>query len=327
MKEKLNYATWARAFGAVFILLCHYCEYSSNNYIKLSSNIWNIGVQLFFILSAFLFGTHAIQKPYSKWYNKRLKRIYIPLIIFSICLFIIFIIKKQTIKVSSWLLLAAGLHGCITSGSILGAGHTWFITSLILCYIFTPLISFAAEKIKSSRIWVFTVVMFVMPAVLSLAHSSQLSRLVAPLFFYAIAFIVGKYKDRIKLSFPFALLAVAVTGASFAARFVLNKLCDGTFFYDDVVAVYTHWIAAFGIFYLFAFIFKNIKPWKIVTWFSDISFEVYLYHYMFVVGPVSLFGITSNWVVDCIIVTAVTIIIAKIANFGTELIDKISVKK
>lgn len=76
--------------------------------------------------------------------------------------------------------------------------------------------------------------------------------------------------------------------------------------------------SAFCIFYIFVHIFDKEPP-KLVNWFSKVSFEVYLYHYMFCVGPLRLFGLTPFWAVDCLLVTAVAVVLAGVTNKVAEL--------
>lgn len=140
MKKNYYFATWLRAFGAVLILLCHYVGASGNAYIQHTGQIFNIGVEIFFILSGFLFGIRQYQFKDNvwHWYKRRLKRIYIPLEIFLSFLLIVYLVKGMQITPGNWLLGAAGMIGFC--GGLKGANHTWFVTAIILCYLVTPLI-------------------------------------------------------------------------------------------------------------------------------------------------------------------------------------------
>ena len=71
-----------------------------------------------------------------------------------------------------------------------------------------------------------------------------------------------------------------------------------------------------------AFITRDKVPGKVVSFIASVSFEIYLYHYMFCVGPVRLFSLTNNWVVNCIIVTVLTVCIAIIMNIASRRIIK-----
>lgn len=56
MRNEYNFATYYRVLGMLFILLCHFTQESSNIYLNMSAQFFNIGVDIFIILSGFLFG-------------------------------------------------------------------------------------------------------------------------------------------------------------------------------------------------------------------------------------------------------------------------------
>ena len=57
---------------------------------------------------------------------------------------------------------------------------------------------------------------------------------------------------------------------------------------------------------IFAVLFYDVGNNKMINRICENSFEVYLYHYMFVVGPVSLMHLTGSWLVNSICVLIVT---------------------
>lgn len=121
------------------ILMCHFTAQSSNSILNMSSQFFNIGVEIFIILSGFLFGTRSgeICKEPRKWYRKRLQRIYIPYEIFILILAVVHILRGINIFKLDWLWLMLGLQGSVVG--VLGAEQTWFITPLLICYAITPI--------------------------------------------------------------------------------------------------------------------------------------------------------------------------------------------
>ena len=99
------------------------------------------------------------------------------------------------------------------------------------------------------------------------------------------------------------------------------------FFYNQVITgIYTcDWDDLH--FCYFAAVFQSFAPPKIVTKFADISFEIYLWHYMFTDGPLRLFGLTGYWLVDCLVVFAVSVLVAYIANRIVNLLKKRSLAR
>ena len=75
--------------------------------------------------------------------------------------------------------------------------------------------------------------------------------------------------------------------------------------------------------YVKCYTLKSEKECKIIIFLDKISYEVYLVHYMFIVGPVSLIGVSNNLFFDSVIVLIVSFLVAfalkKISSF---IVDK-----
>ena len=297
----------------VSILLCHYVQESSNAYIQMSAQLFNIGVNIFFIISGFCFGLQGEIKEVLSWYKKRLKRIYIPLWMFLIFLMLTYIALGLNFNSGNLLTCFLGIQGAKVG--VLGADHTWFITAILLCYFVTPFIAKQAWKKR----WLF---LGLLPVIFAFVPSPSVYTLLDPLCFYVLAYFMGrKYKGN-DISLQKAMTAFGIVAISFITRFVVKMVADGTIWYERIAVPYTQYIAAFAIFLIFSFIFKNVKVGKLCKGFCKISFEVYLCHYMFVVGPVSLMHLTSSLVVNMIITTIASCIVGGILNKIFKMIQK-----
>ena len=58
--KQYGFATYFRVLGVILILLCHFVQQSTNTYLNLTAQFFNIGVNMFFILSGFLFGIRGL---------------------------------------------------------------------------------------------------------------------------------------------------------------------------------------------------------------------------------------------------------------------------
>lgn len=313
VKSQIPFADWLRASATVMILLCYFCAQKEGFLFNAAAQVLNIGVPLFFILSGYLFGRKGVRPPYRKWFLRRLQRLWIPYWLFLVVLAVIYLTKGLNIWTLDWLLLLFGLQGSVVG--VWGAEQTWFITALLISYSVTPWISMAAEKIDKKRAPYVLTCLSIFPILLRLMKPAAIGTLLAPVCLYAVAFFIGSRKVKVKISGLGACIATAVVILSFGLRFVLRIFFDGTVFYSGIVATYTHYAAALGIFYLFAWFFRERKPTRIVTFFGRISFEVYLCHYMFTVGPVSFFNATPLWVVNCLLAFGATFVIATAMNY------------
>ena len=58
--EKLYFISWIRAFSTICIVLCHLCSSSSIGWIIPFGQVFNIGVQRFFLYQRFALGIKEI---------------------------------------------------------------------------------------------------------------------------------------------------------------------------------------------------------------------------------------------------------------------------
>ena len=323
-RENIYFVTWLRVFGVLLILLCHFTRQSGNNYLIMSSQFFNIGNDIFFIMSGFLFGISG-GKRFTQvllWYKKRFTRIYLPYELMIVTLFAFHVILGYKLDTLQWIKQFMGVHGW---EGVYGATQTWFVTSILLCYIFTPIISTTADEICGKRKGLTKAVLFwsILPAVIAYIFGGIVNiSIFIPICWYALAFILGAKFNWVLIKRKYVIYAFVIMCIGFGVRLIGRWLCDGTILYNQIIAGYTHAIGAFCIFYIFAVVFRNIKPIKLIVGFANISYEIYLWHYMFTDGPIKLFGLTPNWVIDCIFVTCITILVATIANRISTIILK-----
>lgn len=199
-EKRIDFITRLRAISTIFILMCHLTTHCSIGLIAMTSQFFNIGVDIFFIISGFLFGLkNDISSPV-KWYLKRIKRIFIPYEIFVIILLIIHLIKGIFSFTVDWVLLIFGMQGSVVN--VLGAEQTWFITPLLICYLFTPILAKLTDKLDSKvKKALFISVLIVLPIILSLFESPAVKTLLAPLSCYSLAYLLGKNFDKVS-SYP-----------------------------------------------------------------------------------------------------------------------------
>lgn len=322
VKTNYNFATWLRAAGTISILLCHYVVQSQSVILNMSAQFFNIGVAIFIILSGFLFGVREGGAfDVKTWYIKRLKRIFVPYELFVILLFAVHALCGRNLLDADWIWLTFGLQG--SAVGVLGAEQTWFITPLLFCYAITPLLDryITPQRTKTQVISIVCAAAGI-KLLWAFPESPAYDTLLSLVSVYIIAFVVGRFFDKLTFTKEKAVSAFAIMCVAFGTRLAARYFFDGTVLYDRIACGYTQSLAAFCIFYIFAVVFQNIQPPKWVSFIGEISFELYLVHYMFCVGPVRLFGLTPWWAANCMIVTAVSIALAIGINRLSEIILK-----
>lgn len=60
--EKLYFISWIRAFSTICIVLCHLCSSSSIGWIIPFGQVFNIGVQIFFLYQLLLWVSRKYYK-------------------------------------------------------------------------------------------------------------------------------------------------------------------------------------------------------------------------------------------------------------------------
>lgn len=309
-KEKINFCTYIRVVAMIMILLCHIVQQHSCIYVQMTSQFFNIGVQIFFILSGFLMGTQKEITNVYQWYKKRVSRIYIPWILFVCVLTIVHWERGIYHWNKDWVLLFLGLQG--TEVGIEGAGQTWFITELLLCYLITPILT----KYKHTTLFKSSVFFLIfLPLILLIDKLHNYSTWVFALIAYISSFYIGyKYRESwiCRCRIPWALSGAC---GAIIARILFREYMDGTILYESIIVGYTQIIIAICIIYSIAAFCLNLKPGKISTYLSNISFEVYLYHYMLCAGPICLYQFFPNWYFATIVLLLTTLGISSIMAY------------
>lgn len=143
----LNRQTWIsflRVIAMLFIVGCHLAVESSIQMIQLASQFLNVGVQIFFMISGFLFGYRKADDNVFQWYQRRAKRIFPVYYCFLLILLMIYLITGQKLILKNWIVSICCLQGIQIY--LYGAEHLWFLSVLCLCYIITPAFKCSAEK-------------------------------------------------------------------------------------------------------------------------------------------------------------------------------------
>lgn len=303
-KKEIQSIVWLRAFSVILILLCHITQTHSNTLVVSTSQIFNVGVNIFVLISGFLFGLSGVRKPYLRWYGKRLKRIFIPYWLFLAGLAVITIVVGRGFAWPEWLVYPFGLQGFLFY--LKNAEHTWFISAILLCYLVAPLIGWLARKVPGKYHGIVCAGLLIAP--LLLLHTLNFAIYLAA-FLFSVAYILGQNWKKINITKGKAIIALAVVVVAFALRFVCKMLFDGTVYYSNLVASYTHYAAAFGILFIFAWLFER-KPWRWVRFINDVSFEIYLWHYLFLWPPLSTMKLTPWWAVNVVLAMVATFAVA-----------------
>lgn len=270
------------------IIVCHFCQYYDNEWAW-----WlNVGVQIFFIISGYLYGKKKIQEPIS-WLKRQYVKILIP---YWTCLTITLI---GYYFVSPELLTAKSVIGAyLTSSTIKGIGHLWFISYILFCYLITPYLSFLRDYLSRYSISVIVVTLMAMLGLYSIASVMMNAHFRPGLICcyivgYSIAALQNRTKKNIvRRSFYIVLLPCILLNVIYC-YFRYCKNIDMHYGTMAHLTDYSHLLLGLAITLFFMTVIRNTKYYKILKFSDNNSYEVYLIHQIFILGPFTLLGITE----------------------------------
>ncbi len=338
-----------RIFSMTFIVLCHVINFYPfiPGYQHLSE-VFNVGVQVFLLISGFLYGNKTVGN-YKKWYFGRIKKLVVPVsLIAAIDIIILYCMghKTDVVTVFAYLFNLQGLLFLNWSffskfiTEITNLGPLWFATIIMLCYLLIPVLQKVRGKyMDKSKNKKYTSIILAGGGIYLLTILINMTGIIA-LGYFAV-FITGYLAAVLEFKasstnfktvvlFSFATIIIQVF------RIIIrSKLSHGAV-YSAYVSI-SHAVLGFWIFYMFFWLskvlpsfFNRIMSTKAMNYLDKKSYYIYLVHGLFCMGGVNTFnvyGTDMNLVFKTVIFIAATIISAEILSLLTDglnrLIDKL----
>lgn len=308
--------------GTLMILLCHL--FQEAGFYSLGE-MFIVGVPLFLFVAGYLSGKKEIVNNL-KWIGKRLVRLLLPYYLLIIVLFSIYEITGMAeVSLFQWIFCLFNLQGLNYSywkfeayGAVEGIGPLWFLTTMMFAYFLTPF--FNKFRKVSLKKWqtVMLVLVVLIVQLLGMYAGLQLNYLIV----YAIGYftgVKGVRKDK-KYYFVISIGMLLIT----ALRFYFRSIVDGTNFYDRFYAHISANAIAIWIFYTIFFFEDKIpkcyaiaqKRW--VLFLEEISFYVYLVHYLFLCTPFAPIQYIDNLIIADLLMLICTFLTAVLLWAITE---------
>ncbi len=306
ISERESYAIKYIRVGAMLaIVFCHIFQAYANQW----AFVLNIGVQVFLALSGYLYGKKIIDS-WKNWGVGRVKRVYFPMFLFLIIVLPLYLIfHKEVFTWKVYALNLVNLQGIpfATGGKTLsGIRHLWFITAIMFAYSTTPLL----QKLSKYSERFFPMVLGCV-GLLFVVAPKPLVFLASWFYLYIICYLYvhlskTKWYDigLVVLEMCLVLLIIMHTDVINTYFNPINRL------FHDVSGVF---IVVFGIRLLSSLNFKGVPV--IVEWLDRYSFQIFLVHYFFLIGPFSLAHLTNNASVNLSIISVAIVITTIVFSF------------
>lgn len=294
-----------RMLAMSFIIICHIFQ----TYNSELAWWFNVGVQVFLIISGYLYSS----KDYSKDSPlKILKKQFIK-ILFPYYLWLPIVILLYSILCPQYLSITEIIEYIFLSGVIEGQGHFWFIPYILFCYLVTPYLFWLKMKvqnyslIKTSFVYCSLTILYI---ILSNAFNSYFGS--GYIICYFVGYFLGDIFRRFQynLFYSIFLFSIAILCCILkVSLFYLSILKAGGSIYN-IVQFYSHVLLALTLF--LALLKCPGLKYNILLRFSDsYSYYIFIVHTLFTRPPLNFLYIT-NFIslniliaVICIIITGV----------------------
>lgn len=297
-------------FAMVSIICCHLMQYYDCKLMYL----FNIGVQVFFIISGFLYAGRTEDFTIGKLGNM-FKKILIPYWIFVIPVLVLYAFTQP--------LSIRDVVGCLFAIRPLnGIEHLWFIPYILFCYLLLPyLYKLKHTPMGGGKILIITLI-YNITAILLPSHfdPSCISCFVVGYFYKDVAAWISRHNC---ITIVVSLLSNAMY---FYSAFRYRDVLDAEFL--RYFGGYTHLLLGFILFHYGIIVLKRyimIREYGRVLALSDkYSYPIYIGHQLFILSPFALMSITPYTLLN-IFVTLLSIVIC--GFLITKVSGVISVKR
>lgn len=293
----------------------------------------NIGVQIFFFMSGWLYSKQEITNP-TGWIKRNLKKVYIPYELSLIVLLpVIWYLSAENVTVSKTIAAVLGVQGF--GFTIEGVGQHWFVSYIILCYFITPTILYRLrDKIDGNTAWLWIAVAAIVAQIITIPLAFLFQFKVSYIFGYIWGYVYGfrygtdssrRYEKKIV---DIVIVFLAILGMGL--RIYLSGYSYGGLI-ENICDLLVQWIKVIqgcAIFIIFTAIVPSEMTMlsdpakKYLRIASNYTFEVYLVHEFFTMSMFTgLFHTSFNLKVLIVFVSiAVTTILLILMEKMTALI-------
>lgn len=312
-----------RLIATLMIISCHILQG-----LDLEAAFWlNVGVQIFFVLSGYLYSKKEI-KDVKLFYKKQYRKIIVPYIILITIIFTTLKISKLPMIDNKFTLLGIFLGFQNWTGTSAIVSHTWFISYILLCYLITPIL----KKIKifnNTENYLKTILGFIALAlILQLFISYSVINIIGSyILLYIIGYILGNTdsKKMRKICIVFVTLTLLILPLRIWVQYynpvtLINFINYFKIGSSDFIS-YHHGLIGISLFLIIALLFKKIKYNKLLYYSDKYSYYVYLVHQIFILKNYSLLNISQSLLLNILLIIIVTIISAIVLYYLTKLFN------
>lgn len=316
--KRLNSISLLRCISWIFIVTYHILSVASPGK-GLMYFPFNFAVQVFIFISGLLYSKKQITDVKS-FYNKNIFKILLPVNILLILEWILVaIVDINRANPLNWIsFMKAGRYAL---------DHLWFIPFILLCYILLPVLQKTYQKNKLGTVAkCFVIFLIAAEAVWCVFIDVQVVFLV-----FILGYYLGRKSIEENISIKGGVSALLFAAASACGYFFARNAwlqADIAINIKNLYLCIQHYMIAFialgfALAFLYCFKFTNKhKPYWICKFSDKYSFHIYLHHQMFIVGAMSIIGLTPSIALDGILIFIITLATAIVMHYLEEILNK-----
>ncbi len=300
-----NSIKYLRSLALIMIVLCHLFQAFGNRWAW----VLNVGVQIFFVISGFLYGSMYIEN-YAKWGGRRFVKLYLPYAIYIVIVMPLYsYVYGYDYFIKSIIVHLSLLQGFGKLGGVEGLNHLWFLTAIVVCYLFTPILQRTAK---------YNICQF-----LSIVCAFTIDMIFVNgkcyyVFLYSLAYYIGRHHNVVSF-LTLAILLVLVL--------VLSLYIDWKDFEAlNVLSILWKSLTSIALLVAFLCIFRKCEFCKtnhIVEVLSRYSYPVYIVHHLYILGPFSIIAAMNYSYISVILVLALILL----TTFVLDIVSSVFTKK
>ena len=278
------------------IITCHILQYHEN----FLAWILNVGVQIFLIISGYLYGRKKIGSTY-QFLIKQFKKILVPYWIF-----LFFAITMYAIFQPQYINKDIVTKSLLTIGTIEGIGHLWFIRYILLCYLLVPLLNHIRDRVKNSTQLLFAALLTMLATELIFIKATIFTGVYINCFVFG--YFIKNFEELEKRENKRNILYLFITILAAAMNFTkFGILADfipeiENKFQEHLLTTYSHLLLGAMIFILLHKFVQLNKEYTILKLSDKYSYHIYLVHQFFILSPFTVMTLTGYSTLNVLLV-------------------------
>lgn len=278
----------------LMIIICHILQYYGNELAW-----WfNCGVQIFLCISGYLYGKKEIQNDYTFIRNRFAKILVKYYICIGFSMILVYVLANKIWTIGEMINLV------FCYGTVDGLQHLWFVRTILLCYLFTPVLGAACHAMTGKKWAEMRYTAFIL--ILCLLVQIYIP-VIKPI--HILCYIAGfcfrrfeeyhgtQSKKIITVEIGIVMLCFAINGYRIFVNYIINISASNSVLrlLNVVAANFGHLFLGLALFVVMVRGYKYLGKLPCIKRFIKItdnfSYDIYLAHHIWILGPISVLDI------------------------------------